>query len=205
MKKNFYTHFIKHIFDFSFSFLSLIFLLPVFISIGIVVKIKLGSPIIFIQKRPGLNEKIFNLYKFRSMTDKRDIYGNLLSDELRLSKFGQFLRSTSLDELPSLINILKGDMSIIGPRPLLVKYLPLYNEFQKQRHLVKPGLTGLAQINGRNSIDWQEKFKYDISYINNVSFLLDLKIFIITIFKVITRKNVSSPTFITMDEFKGQK
>jgi lipopolysaccharide/colanic/teichoic acid biosynthesis glycosyltransferase len=205
MKKNFYTHFIKHIFDFSFSFLSLIFLLPVFISIGIVVKIKLGSPIIFIQKRPGLNEKIFNLYKFRSMTDKRDIYGNLLSDELRLSKFGQFLRSTSLDELPSLINILKGDMSIIGPRPLLVKYLPLYNEFQKQRHLVKPGLTGLAQINGRNSIDWQEKFKYDISYINNVSFLLDLKIFIITIFKVITRKNVSSRTFITMDEFKGQK
>ena len=187
------------------SFLSLIFLLPVFIIIGIVVKIKLGSPIIFIQKRPGLNEKIFNLYKFRSMTDKRDIYGNLLSDELRLSKFGQFLRSTSLDELPSLINILKGDMSIIGPRPLLVKYLPLYNEFQKQRHLVKPGLTGLAQINGRNSIDWQEKFKYDISYINNVSFLLDLKIFIITIFKVITRKNVSSRTFITMDEFKGQK
>ena len=164
---------------------------------------KLGSPVIFKQKRPGKNEKIFTLYKFRTMTDAKDKEGNLLPDSERLTKFGKTLRSTSLDELPELFNILKGDMSIIGPRPLLVEYLPLYNEEQKHRHDVRPGLTGLAQISGRNSISWEEKFDDDIRYIKNITFINDVKIFFETIIKVFKREGISQENNATMEKFKG--
>jgi lipopolysaccharide/colanic/teichoic acid biosynthesis glycosyltransferase len=170
--------------------MALIVLMPLMIIIGILVRINLGSPIIFKQKRPGKNEKIFTLYKFRTMTDKRDIDGNLLPDEYRLTKFGKFLRSTSLDELPELINIIKGDMAIVGPRPLLVEYLPYYTEEEKHRHDVRPGLTGLAQVNGRNAISWEEKLKYDTEYIKEISFYSDLKIIFKTIKKTIKRKDI---------------
>jgi lipopolysaccharide/colanic/teichoic acid biosynthesis glycosyltransferase len=185
---NYYKKYFKRIFDIILSLLALGILSPVFIIVAFLVRIKLGSPIIFKQQRPGLNEKIFSMYKFRTMTDEKDGKGNLLSDEIRLTKFGKFLRATSLDELPELWNILKGDMSIIGPRPLLVEYLPLYNEFQKQRHQVRPGLTGLAQVNGRNAISWEDKFGLDIEYISNLKFTIDLKIFILSIKKVLIRK-----------------
>lgn len=160
------------------------------IIIGILVRINLGSPIIFKQKRPGKNEKIFTLYKFRTMTDKRDIDGNLLPDEYRLTKFGKFLRSTSLDELPELINIIKGDMAIVGPRPLLVEYLPYYTEEEKHRHDVRPGLTGLAQVNGRNALQWEERFSFDLQYKKNVSFKEDFKIILMTIKKVLKKENI---------------
>lgn len=186
-----YKKFIKRFLDLILSLMALILLMPLMIIIGILVRINLGSPIIFKQKRPGKNEKIFTLYKFRTMTDKRDIDGNLLPDEYRLTKFGKFLRSTSLDELPELINIIKGDMAIVGPRPLLVEYLSLYNEEQRHRHDVRPGLTGLAQINGRNSISWEEKFKDDIEYIRKITFLGDCKIALKTIGKVFKKEGIS--------------
>ncbi|HOA79939.1 MAG TPA: sugar transferase [Defluviitaleaceae bacterium] len=189
--------------DFILALFAIIFLSPVLLIIALLVRIKLGSPIIFKQKRPGLNEKIFTLYKFRSMTDEKDEKGELLPDEIRLTKFGRFLRSTSLDELPELFNILKGDMSIIGPRPLLVQYLPLYNEHQKRRHEVRPGLSGWAQVNGRNAISWEEKFDFDIEYVDHVSFILDCKIVFMTIKKVLKREGISSETSVTMEPFKG--
>ena len=158
----FYKKHGKRMMDFFLSLIALIVLAPVLIIVALLIRIKLGTPVLFKQKRPGLNEKIFTMYKFRTMTDERDEHGELLPDSVRLTKFGRFLRSTSLDELPELYNILKGDMSIIGPRPLLVQYLPLYNEQQKRRHEVRPGLSGLAQVNGRNAISWEDKFRLDV-------------------------------------------
>ncbi|WP_337365917.1 sugar transferase [Phascolarctobacterium sp.] len=200
-----YKKFIKRILDIILSLIALIILLPLLILISILVRIKLGSPVFFRQLRPGKNEKIFGVLKFRTMTDERDESGNLLSDDIRLTKFGQFLRSTSIDELPELLNILKGDMSIVGPRPLLVQYLERYTEEQKHRHDVKPGLTGLAQVNGRNGIAWDEKFKYDIEYAKNVTFYGDCKIILQTVMKVFGREGISSATSVTMEEFKGNK
>ena len=170
-----YAKYVKRILDFTLSLLALIVLSPIMLILYILVRIKLGNPVIFKQMRPGKDEKIFKLYKFRTMTDEKDEQGNLLPDEQRLTKFGKFLRSTSLDELPELINIIKGDMAIVGPRPLLVQYLEFYNEEQKHRHDVRPGLTGLAQVSGRNSITWEEKFKQDIEYINHLTFKNDVK------------------------------
>mgnify|MGYP000563754753 FL=1 len=186
-----YAKYIKRILDLILSLMALILLMPLMLIIGILVAINLGNPIIFKQKRPGKDEKIFTLYKFRTMTDEKDEKGKLLPDSQRLTKFGKFLRSTSLDELPELINILKGDMSIVGPRPLLVEYLELYNEEQKHRHDVRPGLTGLAQISGRNSISWEEKFKDDLEYIKKITFLKDCKIILKTITKVFKREGIS--------------
>lgn len=198
-----YRRYIKRMLDFILSLFAIIILSPVLLIVALLVRIKLGSPVIFRQERPGLNEKIFTLYKFRTMTDERDKAGNLLSDEIRLTKFGKTLRSTSLDELPELFNILKGDMSIVGPRPLLVRYLPLYNDEQKHRHDVRPGFTGYAQVNGRNSITWEDKFDMDVEYTRKVSFLLDLKIIIKTIKVVMIREGISSETSATMEEFRG--
>ena len=198
-----YRKFFKRFFDFILSLCAIIVLSPIMIITAFLVKIKLGSPVIFCQERPGLNEKIFKMYKFRSMTDEKDENGNLLPDEVRLTSFGKKLRATSLDEIPELFNILKGDMSIIGPRPLLVKYLPRYNEFQKHRHDVRPGFTGYAQVNGRNSISWEEKFKYDVYYTENVSFMFDVKILLKTIKVVFCKEGISSDTSDTMEEFLG--
>lgn len=198
-----YRKYIKRILDFILSLIALVILSPIILVIAILVRIKLGSPVIFKQKRPGLNEKIFTLYKFRTMTDAKDENGNLLPDNIRLTKFGKILRSTSLDELPELFNILKGDMSIVGPRPLLVKYLPLYNKSQKHRHDVRPGFTGWAQCNGRNALSWEEKFDLDIYYVNHVSFLIDVKILFKTIKIVLLREGISSDTSVTMEEFRG--
>ena len=186
-----YAKCIKRILDFILSFISIIVLMPVMLIIATLVRIKLGKPVIFKQQRPGKSEKIFTLYKFRTMTDKKDKKGNLLADTKRLTKFGKALRSTSLDELPELWNILKGDMSIVGPRPLLVEYLPLYNEKQKHRHDVRPGLTGLAQISGRNTIGWEERFEEDIEYIQNVNFVTDCKIVFKTVSKVLKKEGIS--------------
>lgn len=186
-----YAKYIKRMLDFILSLIALIVLSPLMLIIGLLVRIKLGKPIIFKQKRPGKNEKIFTLYKFRTMTDEKDQKGNLLPDAERLTKFGKTLRSTSLDELPELWNILKGEMAIVGPRPLLVEYLPLYNEKQKHRHDVRPGLTGLAQISGRNTIDWEEKFEEDIEYIQNVNFVTDCKIVFKTVSKVLKKEGIS--------------
>lgn len=198
-----YKLFIKRLLDFILSLLALIVLSPILFIVALLVKIKLGSPVIFKQERPGKNEKIFILYKFRTMADVKDRYGNLLSDENRLTKFGKFLRSTSLDELPELINIIKGDMAIVGPRPLLVRYLPLYNNKQKHRHDVRPGFTGYAQVNGRNALSWEEKFDLDIYYVNHLSFFMDIKIIIKTVKTVILREGISSETSSTMEEFRG--
>lgn len=200
-----YQLFIKRLFDFILSLMAIIILSPVFIIVALLVRIKLGSPILFKQERPGLNEKIFKMYKFRTMTSEVDEEGNLLPDIQRLTKFGGFLRNSSLDELPELFNILKGDMSIVGPRPLLVKYLPLYNDFQKHRHDVKPGLTGLAQTNGRNETTWEKRFEYDVKYSQNVSCVEDLKIIINTIKIVLNHNGINSNTTsqYTMDEFTG--
>ena len=180
-----YKKYIKRLLDIILSLLGLIIALPVFLIVSILVLIFLGYPIIFKQKRPGKNEKIFTLYKFRTMTDKKDKKGNLLPDEQRLTKFGKFLRKTSLDELPEFINILKGDMSFIGPRPLAVSYLPYYDSFERHRHDVLPGLTGWAQVNGRNNLCWEKRFEYDLEYINKMSFVFDLKIILLTIKKVL--------------------
>lgn len=202
-KAGLYQRFFKRPMDFVFSLIAIIFLSPVFIVVAILVRTKLGSPVLFKQQRPGLNEKIFSMYKFRSMTDEKDAEGNLLPDNIRLTKFGRFLRSTSLDELPGLFNILNGDMSIIGPRPLLVHYLPLYNEQQKHRHDVRPGLSGLAQVNGRNAISWEGKFDLDVKYVNQISFIGDWKIILLTLKKVFVREGISSNTAVTMEAFKG--
>lgn len=198
-----YAKCIKRILDFFLSLMALVLLMPLMLVIGLLVRIKLGKPIIFKQKRPGKNEKIFTLYKFRTMTDKKDENGELLPDEQRLTKFGKWLRSTSLDELPELINILKGDMAIVGPRPLLIEYLPLYNEKQKHRHDVRPGLTGLAQINGRNTIEWEEKFEEDIKYIKNITFIQDTKIIFKTFTKVLKRDGINQEGNATMKKFEG--
>ena len=204
-KKRFYERFMKRPMDFLLSLFALIILSPVLIVVAILVRVKLGSPVIFNQPRPGKNEKIFKLYKFRTMTNQKDSNGQLLPDSVRLTKFGKFLRSTSLDELPSLLNILKGDLSIVGPRPLLVQYLPLYNEEQRRRHEVRPGLTGLAQVNGRNAISWEQKFKYDIQYLNNITLFNDIKIIMLTIKKVFIREGISSESSVTSEIFTGDK
>lgn len=200
-----YKNFVKRILDIILSLLALIIFSPLLIITAILVRFKLGSPILFRQARPGKNEKIFHILKFRTMTDERDKDGNLLPDEIRLTKFGQFLRSTSIDELPELLNILKGDMAVVGPRPLLVQYLDRYDDEQRHRHDVKPGLTGLAQVNGRNGITWEEKFNYDLQYVKNVTFLGDCKIILQTVQKVFQRQGISSATSVTMEEFKGNK
>lgn len=200
-----YAKYFKRILDFILSLIAIIILSPVLLIVAVLVRIKLGSPVIFKQQRPGKDEKIFTLYKFRTMTDKKDENGNLLPDSERLTKFGKVLRSTSLDELPELFNILKGDMAIVGPRPLLVEYLPLYNKEQKHRHDVRPGLTGLAQISGRNSISWEEKFKEDIIYVKNITFISDMKIILKTIIKVFKREGISQKNNVTIEKFKGNK
>lgn len=198
-----YRRYFKRPMDFILSLLAIIVLSPVLLVVAILVRTKLGSPVIFSQKRPGLNEKIFTLYKFRTMTDEKDKFGELLPNHIRLTKFGRILRSTSLDELPELFNILRGDMSIIGPRPLLIEYLPLYNDKQKHRHDVRPGLSGLAQVNGRNAISWEEKFDYDVEYVENITFLLDMKLIIQTFLKVFKREGVNKAENVTMEKFKG--
>jgi len=198
-----YQRYLKRPMDFILSLIALIILSPVFLVVALLVRINLGSPVIFKQQRPGLNEKIFTMYKFRTMTDERDENGELLPDAVRLTKFGKFLRSTSLDELPELFNILKGDMSIVGPRPLLVQYLPLYNEHQRRRHEVRPGLTGLAQVNGRNAISWEEKFDLDVEYVDNITFINDWKIIFSTLKKVVLREGINSETAATMEFFEG--
>lgn len=202
-KSGFYEKIIKRPQDFVCALIALIILSPVLIITAILVKVKLGSPVLFRQERPGLNEQIFTLYKFRTMTDETDEHGELLPDEIRLTGFGKLLRATSLDELPELINILKGDMAVVGPRPLLVRYLPLYNDEQKKRHLVRPGFTGYAQVNGRNAISWEEKFKLDVDYIENISFTRDWKIIIQTVKTVFKSEGISSDTSVTMEEFRG--
>lgn len=194
-----YKKYIKRFGDMVLSIIGLIILSPVFIIVAFLVRIKLGSPIIYKQNRPGLNEKIFEMYKFRTMSDGKDSEGMLLPDEKRLNKFGKLLRSTSLDELPELLNIIKGDMSIIGPRPLLIEYLPYYTEVEKKRHLVRPGLTGKAQISGRNAISWEEKFKLDVYYAENISFKEDFGIFWKTIFTVIKHEGIGQAEEAPMD------
>lgn len=193
----------KRLFDFVCSLIALIVLSPILLITAILVRIKLGSPVIFKQKRPGLREKIFTLYKFRTMTDQKDEQGDFLPDEIRLTKFGKMLRSTSLDELPELWNIIKGDMSIVGPRPLLERYIPLYTAEQRKRHLVRPGLTGLAQVNGRNEVNWDKKFQLDVEYIQHISFWSDIKIILHTVGNVFGGKGISSTTSATMEEFRG--
>lgn len=197
--------YLKRPMDILLSLVALIVLWPLILIIAVLVKIKLGSPIIFKQERVGLNEKIFTLYKFRTMTDARDEKGELLSDSARLTKFGKMLRYTSLDELPQLFNILKGDMSIIGPRPLLVEYLPFYKEYHKQRHSVRPGLSGLAQVNGRNAITWEDRFDLDVKYTLNITFLEDLKIIFLTLKKVYKKEGIDFDGPISMEYFEGSK
>jgi len=203
--KGIYRRFLKRPMDFILSLMAIIFLSPVLIIVGVLVRVKLGSPVLFKQKRPGLNEKIFTMYKFRTMTDEKDKNGELLPDSVRLTKFGRMLRSTSLDELPELFNILRGDMSIVGPRPLLIQYLELYNDHQKRRHEVRPGLSGHAQVNGRNAISWEDKFNLDVEYVDNVSFIDDWKIIFLTIMKVFVKEGISSDTSVTMEPFRGSK
>ena len=200
-----YKHFLKRQMDFILSLLAIIVLSPLLMVVAILVRLKLGSPVLFKQIRPGLNEKIFTMYKFRSMTDAIDENGELLPDSVRLTKFGRLLRSTSVDELPELFNILKGNMSIVGPRPLLVQYLGIYNEHQKRRHEVRPGLSGLAQVNGRNAISWEEKFNLDVEYVDNVTFIGDWKIIFLTIKKVFIKEGISSDSSATMEAFRGSK
>lgn len=200
-----YKKFFKRFLDIIISLLGLIILSPVILIVAILVRIKLGSPIIFKQERPGKDEKIFKLYKFRSMSNKTDEKGELLPDSQRLTKFGKILRATSLDEIPELVNILKGEMSLIGPRPLAVCYLPYYNENEKHRHDVRPGLTGLAQVNGRNAINWDERFDYDIKYVNNITFINDCKILFKTFYKVLKREDVvvtGTGNIIDFDEYR---
>ena len=204
-KKGFYEKYIKRPQDFCCALAATIVLSPIMAVTALLVRVKLGAPVIFKQERPGLHGKIFTLYKFRTMTDEKDKNGKLLPDEVRLTKFGKMLRSTSLDELPELINMLKGDMAVVGPRPLLVKYLPLYNEYQARRHEVRPGFTGYAQVNGRNAITWEDKFEKDVFYVDHITFLGDWKIIFQTLKTVIRREGISSGSSVTMEEFKGSK
>ena len=200
-----YKKYFKRPMDFILSSIAIIILSPILIAVAVLVRLKLGSPVLFKQKRPGKNEKIFTMYKFRTMTDKKDEKGNLLPDSVRLTRFGKMLRSTSIDELPELFNILIGDMSIVGPRPLLEEYIPLYDENQRRRHEVLPGLTGLAKINGRNAISWDEKFKLDIIYVDNITFIGDIKIILQTVKKVFIKEGINSESSATMEPFKGSK
>ena len=197
-----YKKVIKRMIDFLLSLITLLLFSPIFIIVAFFVRIKLGSPVFFCQKRPGKDEKIFTIYKFRTMTDKRDESGKLCSDDIRLTPFGRKLRATSLDELPQLLNVLKGDMAIVGPRPLMVEYLPYYTEEEKLRHTVRPGITGLAQVKGRNSLSWEDKFAFDIQYVKKMSFILDLKIIIETVSKVIKKSDIGqgeeSPEYLNI-------
>lgn len=198
-----YEKFLKRIFDFILALVLLVLFSPVILFIALLLKITQGS-VIFTQNRPGLNEKIFKIHKFKTMSDERDEKGELLGDELRLKAFGKIVRSLSLDELLQLFNVLKGDMSFVGPRPLLVEYLPLYNEEQKLRHRVRPGITGWAQVNGRNAISWQKKFEFDVYYVKNISFLFDLKIMFLTALKVLKRSGISKEDHVTTEKFNGK-
>lgn len=200
-----YRVFFKRILDIIVSGAALIILSPVLVLLAILIRVKLGSPVIFTQERPGRNEKIFKLYKFRSMSNERDEKGELLPDEVRLTRFGKLLRSTSLDELPELFNILKGDMSLIGPRPLLVRYLPWYTEEERHRHDVRPGLTGLAQVNGRNALGWEDRFAYDLEYVNHLTFLMDIKIIGMTVGKVLKRSGTLSGADQTVADFDAYR
>ena len=201
-----YRRFLKRHFDFLLALIGFIVISPLFLFLWIWLTIaNKGAGAFFFQERPGKNEKIFRVIKFKTMTDERDSYGHLLPDEERLTKVGRFVRSASLDEIPQLLNVIKGDMALIGPRPLLVQYLPLYNEQQKRRHEVRPGITGWAQVNGRNAISWEQKFEYDVWYVDNVSLSLDLKILFMTLQKVFNREGISSDTSATMEAFKGNK
>ena len=196
---------LKRLFDILLALLLIVLFLPFYIVVSLLILFKMGSPILFRQQRPGYKEKIFGIYKFRTMTNDVDENGELLPDEHRLVGVGKFIRSTSLDELPQIFNVLQGDMSFVGPRPLLIEYLPLYNEEQKKRHNVKPGITGWAQVNGRNAIRWEQKFAYDVWYVENQSFVLDIKILWMTFLKVLKRSDISSDTSATMEKFKGSK
>lgn len=200
-----YKNYLKRILDIICSLGFILCFWWLYIVVAILVKRKLGSPVIFKQKRPGLDGKIFTMYKFRSMTDAKDKNGNLLSDAERLPKFGQLLRATSLDEIPEFMNVLKGEMSLIGPRPLLVEYLERYNDEQKRRHEVRPGITGWAQVNGRNTISWEEKFRYDVEYVDNLTFILDIKIIFLTIKKIVVKEGISQKGNVTMEIFYGKK
>lgn len=195
----------KRLFDIISSLIIILFFSPIYVVLSLLVLSKMGSPVFFRQKRPGLNGKIFEIYKYRTMTNDKDIDGNLLSDEQRLKGLGNSIRSLSLDELPQVFNVLKGEMSLVGPRPLLVEYLDRYNNVQKKRHNVKPGITGWAQVNGRNAISWKQKFEYDVWYVDNQSLLLDVKILWMTLLKVLKRSDISSSTSVTMEAFKGSK
>lgn len=196
-----YKNGVKRIFDIALSLCGIIILSPIYLVLWVLIRCKLGKPVLFTQERPGKKEKIFKLYKFRSMTDERDENGQLLPDEVRLTRFGKLLRSTSLDELPELFNILKGDMSLIGPRPLLVRYLPYYTEEERHRHDVRPGLTGLAQVNGRNALGWEDRFAYDLQYVENCSLLMDLKVLGMTVGKVLKRTGTLSGVEQTVADF----
>ena len=199
-----YRKYIKRLIDIICAILAITVFSWLYIIVAVLVRVKLGSPILFKQDRPGKNGKIFTLYKFRTMTDKRDENGELLSDKVRLTKFGKLLRSTSLDELPEAFNILRGDMSVVGPRPLLPEYLSLYNDRQRRRHEVRPGLTGLAQIKGRNAITWEEKFEYDVEYVDDITFNGDLKIIFVTIWKAFLKKDgINADNDVTMEKFEG--
>lgn len=202
-RKGIYEKFIKRPQDFVLALIATVILSPVLLVTAVLVRAKLGSPVLFRQERPGRNAKVFRLYKFRTMTDAKDKDGNLLPDEVRLTAFGKKLRSTSIDELPELFNILKGDMSIVGPRPLLVRYLPRYNAHQARRHEVRPGFTGLAQVNGRNAISWEQKFDYDVQYVDSITFTGDWKIIFKTVSVVIHHDGIQSATSATMEEFMG--
>ncbi|ABE55927.1 Undecaprenyl-phosphate galactosephosphotransferase [Shewanella denitrificans OS217] len=196
---------IKRFFDIVVSLMTIFLLLPIFLFLMLLVSIKIGSPVIFVQKRPGIHGKLLHLYKFRSMSNAVDEHGSLLPDAERLTSFGMKLRSTSLDEIPSLFNVLKGDMSLVGPRPLLVEYLPLYSQEQARRHNVRPGITGWAQINGRNAISWEDKFKFDVWYVDNQSFWLDIKILLLTVKKVFVREGISADGHVTIEPFRGSE
>lgn len=197
--------FIKRAIDILGSSLGGLLISPILIIIAILIRIKLGSPIFFTQDRVGKDGKVFKIVKFRTMSEAYDKFGEPLSDKERVTSFGNFLRSTSLDELPELINVLKGDMSLVGPRPLLVEYIGLYSKEQFRRHEVRPGMTGLAQVNGRNNLNWDDKFKMDVEYVDNVNLLLDIKILFLTIFKVLKRDGISKDGHVTMDKFKGNQ
>lgn len=204
-KAEIYRSYIKRPMDIVLSLIAVIVLSPVLLVVAVLVRLKLGSPILFTQNRPGLNEKVFKMYKFRTMTDEKDENGKLLPNDMRHTRFGKFLRSTSLDELPGLFNIIKGDMSIIGPRPLLVEYLLLYNSHQKRRHDVRPGLSGLAQVTGRNSLSWEEKFDLDVKYVESINIINDLNIIVLTIKKVFVREGINFDQEIKDTKFKGTK